>query len=713
MIQVFVGSDYLFKALGCHPTVGDKYRKVLNAIASAGKNPLASVTSAFDLSKLTVYEVLKDFHDAAFSSMETEAQELLDETCEEMKQFANSDYQLSDYTQTTENVRNALAVHGLLPHGKAVFEVVEPDGPQRIIRDVLLPDLALGASIFGYIVAPGKFERDASAHASRVVDVLTSRWWSVAALECHLCDSLSFVYERARAFFECYWNEMETCQHQMGVSTLTPEIRQMLDEELKDILSTAPTDFRPEEHVYIRDLKQQLAQDDMLPSTYDFVNRRLKQASLYGKPIATDSILVLDAYLYGLVSRRNLKRRFRTIPPLTADESLRASAVRLGIARPLVQELFPLKLWAPLPEPVKHFIFDAARIAGAVRCRPATRPLPPEVTSQLAMVRVTSIGSDDIPLDLFKDVLQRIGLYEPWRQLTESNLHRDDLDLLQATNETLGAIYNPGVELSLFRQEALDLYPLHKRVLGLLEYRILPKVEEQFLRRDGKLPDKANGASGLWTVAFTGAQDQDRRTHRVNQSYAPLTGASLRPSTWEADGKKATFETEGNWLLHAHYSATTGNSSIDLAALLDDVSLRMAAAFTGISAISFSPANPQAHAGQLATLADRTNPEAARMTLYLAKLVLMLRNAIEHGTDELVSEGLLIKSPGYWTQQRGRGGVFQWLKHNAAHWRSGSSLPPTFPNKANAFVLTPASLHRCLVLVALVLYASYSQLSIK
>ncbi len=102
------------------------------------------------------------------------------------------------------------------------------------------------------------------------------------------------------------------------------------------------------------------------------------------------------------------------------------------------------------------------------------------------------------------------------------------------------------------------------------------------------------------------------------------------------------------------------------------------------------------------------------MTLYLGKVVLMLRNAVEHGTDHVAKEGLLIESPGYWKQKREGKIILDWLKDKAKQvsWRPGSPLPLMQPKAANSFLLTPASLQRCVVMLTLVMHAGFSQLQL-
>ena len=104
------------------------------------------------------------------------------------------------------------------------------------------------------------------------------------------------------------------------------------------------------------------------------------------------------------------------------------------------------------------------------------------------------------------------------------------------------------------------------------------------------------------------------------------------------------------------------------------------------------------------------------MTLYLGKVALMLRNAVEHGTDRVRRDGLLVDTTHYWDQNRGGKPILTWLTDTATQpqvsWRFATSLPATLPSAANEFLLTPDSLHRCLTLLSLVMHGAFSQLGI-
>jgi hypothetical protein len=290
--------------------------------------------------------------------------------------------------------------------------------------------------------------------------------------------------------------------------------------------------------------------------------------------------------------------------------------------------------------------------------------------------------------------LRKLGLRSAVQRLAKRSRvqkriaqHQRAFDWAEAIREYDNALYSYVVEESLQFQDVLDLYPLHKRVLGLVEYIIIPRLISR-----GVL---GKGASSLWTNAFTD------KTTKLAQAALPTNADKL-----------ATLESEGNWVLHSHSHATS--NPIDLATLLDGIVARMSSAgeVAGVS-VNLQPPTPQVHARQLGALADSSSPEAACMTLYLGKVALMLRNAIEHGTDRVQGNGLLVDTTNYWEDRAGKS-VLDWLRDTATQtqvsWRSGPLLPATLPGAANAFVLTPTSLHRCLVLLSLVINAGLSHL---
>ncbi len=247
-------------------------------------------------------------------------------------------------------------------------------------------------------------------------------------------------------------------------------------------------------------------------------------------------------------------------------------------------------------------------------------------------------------------------------------------------------------------QEVFDLYPLHKRVLGLFEHYIVPRLKDMGL---------TGSASSIWAAAFL-----------RNSTHRRLRGASLPPrADWWS-----TLEAIGNWLLIAN---PLSGDILRLDTLLDDILSRMVDKNHGVngvegSSVTLDPPTPSVHANQLAELADPSNQKAACLTFYLGKLAIQLRNAIEHGIDHVVSEGLRVDCGGAWTEIPSL--RLQNLKNEAAdkktkppsQWRLEKELGNLkyVPDSAKALMLTPTSLKRCLVLLSLVLHAGLRQLQL-
>ena len=226
--------------------------------------------------------------------------------------------------------------------------------------------------------------------------------------------------------------------------------------------------------------------------------------------------------------------------------------------------------------------------------------------------------------------LRKLGLEEafenrPWQSPDPLERDKSGWDWMGVIGELESALYDSDIEKSLHLQAILDLYPLHKRILGLIEYMIIPEIGDQ-----GK-------ASQVFTDAFC----------RPNGSrfWAGLTSK---------DGILATLETEGNWLIFAEKETTAGAERLDLACLLDELIEKIVDAHkaNGIT-VTLKPASPREHAEQLRDVSKNPDEGAAKVSLSLGKIALMLRNAIEHGSDRVAGEALEINCSGYWAQPRG------------------------------------------------------------
>jgi hypothetical protein len=454
-------------------------------------------------------------------------------------------------------------------------------------------------------------------------------------------------------------------------------------------------------------------------------------------------------------SLRSLREEGVAIPLIANQHLLSSAMLRQGLGKRFSSAIWPSAIWHKFNDPIKTVLLQAAEVAAGTICHPLyptipTRAIARELQEAVQEVKesadwlmsasgngdelddvdvteepngvthdyqteqedVSEISANeqevlvDFDIDRYERPLKQLGLHDACYQYMEGDdlrVNEASRHCLDAINEYCTLLYSDNPQTSLHIQNILDLYPLHKRVLGLVEYMILPRLEKRGLR---------GNASAIWTQAFTGEIDNNNGRQRT---------PGLSTASWPLwPDKLATLEPEGNWLLHAvDHEAADRSGPIDLATLLDGIVARMTSAgeVTGVS-VSLHQPTPQIHARQLAVLADRSSDSAACMTLYLGKIALMLRNAVEHGTDRVGREGLLLETSGYWTEERGprnnRLPVFDWLRATAAQvsWRSSTSLPTRFPSAANMFLLTPVSLQRCLTLLSLVMHGASSQLQI-
>ncbi len=277
-------------------------------------------------------------------------------------------------------------------------------------------------------------------------------------------------------------------------------------------------------------------------------------------------------------------------------------------------------------------------------------------------------------------------------------------DWKAAIYEYQSALYDSDgdIEKSLHTQGILDLYPLHKRVLGLVEHIIISNLKGKHFE---------GPASEIFTSAYVGEYDRKRTEMRP-----PLCswGKNSNERLHRRDGVLATLETEGNWLVLARDDLVHGTSApLSLAGLLNRLIsvISTAPEMNGLGVeVRFNSLTPAYQAKQINAL-TQCSKQAAYMSLCLGKIAIMLRNAIEHGLDEPKKDGLMIDCSGYWKERRK---PHDWNLRNSHEneWRGEFPLPSQLPPTANGFLLTPASLECCLVLVSLVLKASRKQLGL-
>ena len=495
MIQIVIGTSHIWQVLGNTEATGLGQLLVEALIPLLG-SPIVTAATTDDLDTITVYDALHVFHQKLTEQLKIHAEQLLSTQKTEILELANNLYHLPAFDMTEEDVLNYFAVHDLFSHGRVAQKSNQ--------IPVYLPDYSNGARLLGCLTIPVHrwMERLRQEHPDMAAGGLEhlARWKTQSVLhtldeaiypratyfdklECHLCDSLRTVYNRATAFSEWLWSVSE------------PRAR--------------------------------------------FVNMPEPGAEV---------ALVIDALRQVFFWLRSLRRDEVDVPSIARHRVFSAAATRQGIAKPVVSRLFPIEVWEQFDSPVRHFLLDAAERAGAATCRTVYPDTPSrEEVEGLSPQTIQALfgGDDQSDIERIIAPLRQLGLegaflrqLERGEEVREWEREKWISHWNGAITECKDALYESDIESSLYLRSVLELYPLHKHVLGLVEYIIVPLLIRRGL---GKKP-----ASGLWTDAFMGWRD-------VASGHPGLSFASLTAQT----GILATLETEGDWLLHAadHESA--------------------------------------------------------------------------------------------------------------------------------------------------------------
>jgi hypothetical protein len=730
MIRVFVRARHL-------RAIHDRrFSKELDSLLV----PLADVSypeikSESDLAQKTVFDVLNWFHEKVFyendkKTVRANAGAIIEKQKAEIHRVAQKEYYCTEFECTEEDACRSFAIHGLFPHG-----TLRRDGRKV---PAFLPDFSVGVRCFGffgraprddrgYTVADGGYS-EPCWHPSISTDSIVKNLWEkfpavnygvelpFSKLECHLCDSLATVHENAKR----YWKEIK------GTFELTAPAED--PDKIAGAQSGGPSD---------------------------------------------DDCLVLDAIVHGFLGHRSVRRDNDEVPSVGRHRLLAASATRQGLGKPIVSEFFPVALWQELKDPVKHFVLQAAEQVGGIHCSPLYPNLPSreEMANLVEAVKrdgeiigfeeyrgdvVYSFGESDLyehelalrKLGLYSAFRHRLKLITPGEDIQTPKVCTDEdtlgferkrqfrgvncfelfgndvlssgewlKDWEAAIYEYQSALYNSDgdIEKSLHTQGILDLYPLHKRILGLVEYMIIPGIKNRPSHLSPTDRWFEGGASAVYTDAFTGKHEWNNSTKNYDCKINSICHTNL--SVY--DGFRASLETEGNWLI-----AAKNASASDLASMLDQLLAEITTRAPDVNgfSITLTPASPGVQADQLMRLSDGNDKRAALMTLYLGKIGLMLRNAIEHGSDRVKGDSLEIDCSGYWNEKRAKKPVREWIKDKAresnVNWRAKGSIPPDVPLAAKRLMLTSESLKRCMVLISLVLksckdhiYTSYQNAS--
>lgn len=359
---------------------------------------------------------------------------------------------------------------------------------------------------------------------------------------------------------------------------------------------------------------------------------------------------------------------------------------RQALGKKVVSAVFPIRLWRRFPDPVHEFLIQAGCSAAADLCP----TLHPRAVSKDELDHlITRVGLDALNDDMDQDtqrLLQKSGIVSGAGGMPV-HLH----DMLQEFNEIA---FGEHFDKTFAIRRLLDLYPLHKRVLGLLEYQMRPC----FGTTNSKFAERLR-------LAF------QERHHRLD------TGLISMP----ADSRDTSLEMAAGWLAFANEPSncvsTPSGPACSLAALLDSLVDRLNHRFGGEGPIACARTKlaefliPRDQARQLAAVAS-TSMAMRRSLQAISNIIVNLRNFIEHGTDEVDESQLVVTNGEFWP-------ISDWMAKMLPKWQDedGKRLPCSsqsvaIPDAAKRLALTTQSLSRCLVLTAIALHGARDQLSV-
>ncbi|HET6880576.1 MAG TPA: hypothetical protein VFI31_10500, partial [Pirellulales bacterium] len=354
--------------------------------------------------------------------------------------------------------------------------------------------------------------------------------------------------------------------------------------------------------------------------------------------------IMITARLSSVVAFRLAKDRLDS-STIAENSLLSPIARRRGLAIPIVSAAVPCDLWSVFPTPVRDFVLDAAEVVGADRCPPLV-PMPSRLSVEEEVKRMQEAS------DPFESpAATREDLLLAWKQLRQ-------------TEATLDIFYAKDIERSLAEKPVLQLQPLHKRVLGLLEAMIGRRLKTTWLDRHGRT---TNGhIAERWRMTFLYQSDLSPKTLPPPDTLG-FKGHQHRQAPCGVDRNDdpvATLESEAGWLIHAsrkHGSSAHCKLSEILDEIVKEILTRVGTSQTDVSLV---PSSPAAQAKALAIIASPTS-EGRRLLLYLGNIVITLRNFIEHGIDERTQQGLLVENADCWANCPGRGDLLKWNRNRA------------------------------------------------
>ena len=155
MIQVVIGTSHVRAILGHRR--GPAFDAALgHAVAPLVGCPVREAATPAALNGITVYELVREFHERLGQRLTGDADQVLEIQQEEMRQVASEDYHLPQFETGAAEAVNFFALHGVFPHG-----FLADEGGRT---PVYLPDFSHGARFLGFLAEPVSRETEGAAY---------------------------------------------------------------------------------------------------------------------------------------------------------------------------------------------------------------------------------------------------------------------------------------------------------------------------------------------------------------------------------------------------------------------------------------------------------------------------------------------------------------------------------------------------------------------
>lgn len=612
------------------------------------------------LAEYSVWAVLSMFQLRLATVIRQIAPDLLSEVRAEFLALGRDGYNQPRFEADDKHVLDWLGLRGVAPHGR-IRPKPETDQDVLPAQDCYLPDLSLDIRLYAFFSSDDSLSSDPvgfmhnNAHSydrEETTGVLDGEV-GLSTIECHLCDTIQTVYQRAAALADRLKNEKENGGH---------------------------------------------------PFTH------------FGIELEDRSTLLLEGIIRGFRGYRSLRRSDPHVPLVGAHPALSRAAIRQGLAWPKVSAVLPRRVWSRLSDIAKDTLIEAAEVVAAATATPIC-PLTPTESEMRQLQWVGGLAELDLGVDALLEEqsapLRKLGIYNVVRRRHTGEEYLGRLenqewawDWTWAFHEVMDSLYDPRVDRSLRQAPLYRLQPLHKRVLGVFEQSVITPLRA-FVTSKAWIPKGGVTlqASNLWRDAFSGTVARQpvadwndfRATLDIHGHWLVEAGKSPQGGLCRLcdllDGMIAERIRTVPALTGIELSLFPSSPNAQAKQLL-------------------AVAEPSERARTLTMFLGRVALELRNFVEHGIEVpqeqALLIRNE-----DMWQSKRDYVRKGKKGGDRRSQSvSLLEWIKLTAAdqNWSRQTALPATVPQAAAGLILDTDSLGRCLVLISLLVAGSQAHL---